>query len=148
MGSKAKLYNFKSFLSESVVHFLILFVTNFLAWVYRTGWKFLKNWNPISLPPHILVSENMILFSIQFCKDNNLSWERCVQNKCNETPTIFSSLDCTYLEVNIKEATYVSFKHNNFLGMNIVKIFLPIRALSKVHFGLREPVFTMHGFLG
>ena len=59
---------------------MILFVlvdANFLAWVYGKGHAFLKIRIPISLPPHILVLNNMTLFSIQFSKGYVLSWAPC-----------------------------------------------------------------------
>ena len=60
---------------------LFLFVlvdANFLAWVYGKCYAFLKILITIFLPSHTLVLENMTLFSVQFRKGNNLSWERCV----------------------------------------------------------------------
>ena len=64
---------------------LFLFVlvdTNFLAWVYGKAQTFLKILIPIFLPPHTLVLENMTLFSVQFRKGNNLSWDPCVRLPC------------------------------------------------------------------
>ena len=62
---------------RSDICFLFVSVgANFLAWVYGKGHAFLKIWIPI--PPHTLVLKNMTLFSVQFCKGNNLSWDPCV----------------------------------------------------------------------
>ena len=45
---------------------------------FSKGHTFLEILLPNLLPLWTLVLENMNLFSVQFCKGNNLSWGRCV----------------------------------------------------------------------